>query len=148
VTPVKGQMVAVRVPVGTLLQRHLLWGEDVYLVPRGDRVLIGATVEDAGFDISVSREACSRLISAAACIVPALAEWEISEVWAGLRPRTPDGAPVLGATAIEGLYVAGGQFRNGILFAPAVADAMQRIVLTSQPVSAIRAFDPRRFNTG
>jgi glycine oxidase len=65
----------------------------------------------------------------------------------GLRPRTPDGAPVLGASTIEGLYVAGGQFRNGILFAPAVADAMKRVVLSSQPIAEFRAFDPRRFNS-
>ena len=146
VIPVKGQMVAVRVPHGTRVPRHLLWGDDVYLVPRHDRILVGATVEDVGFDTSVSSETCLRLISAAARIVPSLAEWELSEMWAGLRPRTPDGAPVLGATTIDGLYVAGGQFRNGILFAPTVADAMQRVVLSSQTVAEIRAFDPRRFN--
>jgi glycine oxidase len=146
VMPVKGQMVAVQSPVGTLLPQHLLWSDDAYLVTRGDRVLIGATVEDAGFDTSVSKDACARLVAAAARIVPALAAWEISEMWAGLRPRTPDGSPVLGRAALEGLYVAGGQFRNGILFAPAVADAMQRMILSSQPISEIRTFDPRRFN--
>ncbi len=148
VTPVKGQMVAVEPPAGAPLPRQLLWGEDIYLVTRGSRVLIGATVEDAGFDTSVSSEACSRLVSAGARIVPALAGWRVSEMWAGLRPRTPDGAPVIGACAVEGLYVAGGQFRNGILFAPAVADAMRRIVLTSQPVAAIRSFGPGRFTAG
>jgi len=148
VTPVKGQMVAVEPPAGTKLPRQLLWGEDVYLVTRGSRVLIGATVEDAGFDTSVSTEACSRLVAAAARIIPALAGWRVSEMWAGLRPRTPDGAPVIGACAVEGLYVAGGQFRNGILFAPAVADAMRRIVLTSQPVAEIRSFGPGRFTAG
>ena len=115
------------------------------MVPRRDRVLIGATVEDAGFDTSVSADACARLLSAAARIVPALREWPVSEMWAGLRPRSPDGAPVLGASSMEGLYVAGGQFRNGILFAPAVADAMQQIVLTSRSSSELRSFDPRRF---
>jgi len=139
-------MVAVQVPDGTRVPRHLLWGDDVYLVPRHDRILIGATIEDVGFDTSVSSETCSRLISAAGRIVPSLGEWEVSEMWAGLRPRTPDGAPVLGASTIDGLYVAGGQFRNGILFAPAVADAMQRIVLSFQSVAEIRAFDPLRFN--
>jgi glycine oxidase len=148
VTPVKGQMVAVEPPAGTKLPRQLLWGEDVYLVTRGSRMLIGATVEDAGFDTSVSSEACSRLVSAASRIIPALTEWRVSEMWAGLRPRTPDGAPVIGACAVEGLYVAGGQFRNGILFAPAVADAMRRLVLTSEPVAEFRTFSPRRFTAG
>jgi glycine oxidase len=147
VTPVKGQMVAMQAPLGTLLPRHLLWGEDVYLVPRDGRMLIGASVEDAGFDTSVSRQVCDRLISAATRIVPAIRSWEISEMWAGLRPRTPDGAPVLGSSSVERLYIAGGQFRNGILFAPAVADAMQRLVLSSQPAPELRSFDPQRFNS-
>ena len=145
VAPVKGQMVAVQAPAGTSLPKHLLWGDNVYMVARGGRVLIGATVEDVGFDTSVSAEACARLLSAASRIVPALHEWPVSEMWAGLRPRTPDGAPVLGASSVDGLYVAGGQFRNGILFAPAVADAMQQIVLSSQSSSELRSFDPRRF---
>jgi glycine oxidase len=145
VSPVKGQMVAVQPPEGTTLPKHLLWGDSAYLVARHGRVLIGATVEDAGFDTSVSSEACSRLVSAAAEIVPALSGWRISEMWAGLRPRTPDGAPVIGACAVEGLFVAGGQFRNGILFAPLVADAVRNLVLNSDPVVDIRAFAPARF---
>lgn len=147
VAPVKGQMAALQAPAGTALPKHLLWGDDAYMVPRSGRMLIGATVEDAGFDTSVSADACARLLSAAARIVPALRQWPVSEMWAGLRPRTPDGAPVLGASSIAGLYVAGGQFRNGILFAPAVAEAMQHIVLTSHSAPELRSFDPRRFNT-
>jgi|SoiMethySBSTD1v2_1073268.scaffolds.fasta_scaffold178978_2 glycine oxidase len=146
VAPVKGQMIALEPSGGTALPKHLVWGDDVYMVPRRGRLLIGATVEDAGFDTSVSADVCARLVSAAARIIPALREWSVSEMWAGLRPRTPDGAPVLGASNVEGLYVAGGQFRNGILFAPAVADAMQQIVLTSQSPPDFRSFDPRRFN--
>ena len=146
VAPVKGQMVAVEPPDGTVLPKHLLWGDDAYMVSRRGRILIGATVEDAGFDTSVSADACARLVTAAARIVPSLREWPVSEMWAGLRPRTPDGAPVLGASNVERLYVAGGQFRNGILFAPAVADAMQQIVLNSQFAPELRSFDPRRFN--
>jgi glycine oxidase len=110
-------------------------------------MLIGASVEDAGFDTSVSRQVCDRLITAATRIVPAIRSWEISEMWAGLRPHTPDGAPVLGSSSVERLYIAGGQFRNGILFAPAVADAMQRLVLSSQPAPELRSFDPQRFNS-
>jgi glycine oxidase len=67
-------------------------------------------------------------------------------MWAGLRPRTPDGTPVLGASSVGGLFVAGGQFRNGVLFAPAIADAMQQIVLNSPSAPELRSFDPRRFN--
>jgi glycine oxidase len=139
-------MIAVEPPTGTALPKHLLWGDDVYMVPRRGRLLIGATVEDAGFDTSVSADVCARLVSSAARIVPPVREWTVSEMWAGLRPRTPDGAPVLGASTLEGLYVAGGQFRNGILFAPAVAEAMQQIVLTPRSAPDLRGFDPRRFN--
>jgi len=145
VKPVKGQMVACEAPAGTSLPHALIWAEDVYLVPRGDRLFLGATVEDAGFDTSVSRQARDRLLAAAGRLIPALASWRVAEMWAGLRPRTPDDAPVLGATAIGGLYVASGQFRNGILFAPAVADSLRSLVMGETSVPALHAFDPRRF---
>lgn len=143
VSPIKGQMVALSLPTGLAPPHTLVWSEDIYIVPRGDRILLGATVEDAGFDLSVTREASDRLRAAAARIMPALEHASLAEAWAGLRPRTPDDAPVLGATAIAGLYVAGGQFRNGILFAPLVADRLAAIVLhKEQPAPA---YDPKRF---
>jgi glycine oxidase len=146
VRPAKGQMVALAPPDGVALPHCLIWDDEVYLAPRRDRIFIGATVEDAGFDTSVTREACRRLVAEAAWIIPALAQWRIAEMWAGLRPRTPDSAPVLGESGIAGLYVAGGQFRNGILFAPAVAAAISALVLGRENNAEIRAFDPRRFN--
>ena len=93
------------------------------------------------FDTSISREARDSLLGAAARLIPSLAEWRVAEMWAGLRPRTPDDAPVLGATAIDGLYVASGQFRNGILFAPAVADTLCRLILGE------RGFPRERFRS-
>ena len=143
VKPVKGQMIACIPPVGSALPNALIWSAEVYLVPRGDRLLIGATVEDAGFDISVDHRACEEMLRSAVQLIPSVTRWELAEFWAGLRPRTPDGAPVLGATATEGLYVASGQFRNGILFAPAVADFMLEILRGN--ASVIAAFDPLRF---
>ena len=145
VKPVKGQMAACEPPLGTSLPRSLIWAEDVYLVPRHGRLFIGATVEDASFDISVSREARDSLLGAARRVIPAAAEWRLVEMWSGLRPRTPDDAPVLGAAAIENLYVASGQFRNGILFAPAVADSLSRLILGEGASNEFSAFDPRRF---
>ena len=143
VNPTKGQMVALSIPAGLSPPRALVWSDDVYIVPRRDRVMLGATVEDAGFDLSVTREASDRLCTAAARIMPALEHAAIAEAWAGLRPRTPDAAPVLGETGIAGLYVAGGQFRNGILFAPLVAERLAAIILhKEQPASE---FDPKRF---
>jgi glycine oxidase len=98
-----------------------------------------------GFDTSVSREACERLIGAAARVIPALGNWRIAEMWAGLRPRSADDLPVLGASAIPGLYIASGQFRNGILFAPAVADALASAILDDLPTAIPAAFHPSRF---
>ena len=143
VKPVKGQMAACIPPAGIALPNALIWSDEIYLVPRGDRLLIGATVEDAGFDMSVEHRACDDLLRSAANLIPSIPRWELAEFWSGLRPRTPDDAPVLGATATEGLYVAGGQFRNGILFAPAIAESMLEIILGNG--SGIAAFDPLRF---
>ncbi len=145
IQPVKGQMAAMTPPTGTALPKSLLWDEHLYLVPRQGRLLIGATVEDAGYDLSVARETASDLLSRAARIVPALSSWQLLEMWAGLRPRTPDDAPVLGETNLPGLYVAGGQFRNGILFAPVIADSMRRLLLGEKAGPDIVSFDPRRF---
>jgi len=125
------------------LPQQVVWGNEVYLVPRGERLLIGATMAEAGFDTSVTDAAADWLSSRAIGLMPSLATWEIVERWAGLRPATPDGAPVLGATAVGRLFVASGQFRNGILFAPAVAETMTRLVL--EHAATIPAFDPRRF---
>jgi glycine oxidase len=141
--PVKGQMIACIPPAGIPLPNALIWSDEIYLVPRGDRLLIGATVEDAGFDISVDRHACDGLLRSAAQLIPSIRGWHIAECWAGLRPRTPDDAPVLGETETQGLYVAGGQFRNGILFAPAVAQSMLDIFRGD--ARGITAFDPLRF---
>jgi glycine oxidase len=143
VKPVKGQMAACIPPAGIALPSALIWSDEVYLVPRGNRLLIGATVEDAGFDTTVERRACNALLRSAALLIPSIPDWQLAEFWAGLRPRTPDDAPVLGATATEGLYIAGGQFRNGILFAPAVAETMLQVLLGN--ATGIAAFDPLRF---
>lgn len=144
VRPVKGQMIACVPPAGMGLPDALLWADEVYLVPRAGRLLAGATVEDAGFDTSVEMQACAKLRSAAARIIPSLRDWHLTEAWAGLRPHTPDDAPVLGATSLARLYVAGGQFRNGILFAPSVADRMAAI-LQGRGIEVAAAFNPLRF---
>jgi glycine oxidase len=145
VKPVKGQMAAMMPPGGAALPRALIWDDDVYLVPRRDRLLIGATVEDAGFDTSVTAQARDWLVGAASRLIPGLDHWRLSELWAGLRPKAPDEAPVAGETEIDGLYVAGGQYRNGILFAPLLAEIMCGVVLDRKANPAYAAFGPRRF---
>ncbi len=143
VKPVKGEMIAVVPPAGVAMPAHIVWGNGGYLVPRSDRLLIGATSEERGFDTSVTDAAADLLSSRARDLMPALAKWEVVERWAGLRPGSPDGLPILGRTSVDGLFAATGQFRNGILLAPAIAENLTRIIL--EQAAEIPAFDPRRF---
>lgn len=144
VVPVKGEIVVLAPPAGAALPKHVVWGNDIYVVPRGDRLLVGATTELAGYDSSRSPEAFRWLRRQSAGLMPALEGWETAEHWVGLRPGSPDGMPVIGRTVMEGLYVASGQYRNGILFAPAVAEVVSRLIL--ERVIDLPAFDPRRFD--
>lgn len=144
VKPMKGEMLSLVPPEGASLPTHVIWGNDVYLVPRSDRLLIGATLEDAGFDTGLTKNAEDWLSDQAVSLIPSLKDWKIAEHWAGLRPGSPDGLPLLGPTAVNGLFVASGQYRNGILFAPIVAEMLSSLVL-ERPID-FAAFDPRRFH--
>ena len=129
IEPVKGQMVALAVPVGFV--QRATWVPGAYLVPRDDgRLLIGATVESVGFDERVTAQGVHELLHAALAAAPALAGFSITESWAGIRPGTPDGLPLLGPTPIKGYFLASGHYRNGILLAPAtarlIADAIEK----------------------
>ncbi|MFL6690028.1 MAG: glycine oxidase ThiO [Alphaproteobacteria bacterium] len=142
VIPVKGEMIALS-PKGDAIPKHMVWGNEVYLVPRHDRLLVGATMTREGFDTRVTRRAAEWLHACATGLMPPLAEWDLADHWAGLRPGSPDDRPLIGPSSLDGLFVASGQFRNGILFAPAIAAMMRDVVLDGalpQP-----AFDPRRF---
>ncbi len=128
IEPVKGQMLALGVPSG--LVRRATWVPGAYLVPReGGRLLVGATVEATGFDARVTAGGIHELLHAVLAAAPSLAEFAVTETWAGLRPGTPDGLPFLGATPVEGFFLATGHYRNGILLAPAtarlIADAIE-----------------------
>ena len=143
IAPVKGQMIALAPPPGLALPGPVLWGHGVYAVPRGLHLLVGATVEEAGFDTRPTREGRDYLRARVARLIPASKNWTLADHWAGLRPRSPDGLPLLGPSKIEGLWLAGGQYRNGILFAPAIAQTMCDQLLDR--AAPIAAFDPRRF---
>ncbi|HWE06475.1 MAG TPA: glycine oxidase ThiO [Rhizomicrobium sp.] len=145
VFPVKGEMLALQPPAGETLPRISIGGQDAYLVAQRDRLLVGATVSRAGFDTGLTEGAARWLIDRAVALMPSLRDWPVVEHWAGLRPGSPDDLPLLGRSAIDGLFIASGQYRNGILFAPAVADAMRAIVLGETLPPDIGAFDPRRF---
>ncbi|HEV2562370.1 MAG TPA: glycine oxidase ThiO [Rhizomicrobium sp.] len=144
ISPVKGEMISLALPNGARLPKSLVWGNEIYAVPRQDRLLIGATAEEAGFDTSLTQIARNWLHEHAAGLMPAVQHWEIAEHWAGLRPRARDGLPVLGASAVESVFVASGQFRNGILFAPLIAAAMCDLVLNRCKPPEIAGFSPLR----
>jgi glycine oxidase len=144
--PVKGQMLAV-IPQQCEL-RHVVRSHDVYLVPRkGGRILIGSTVEEAGFDKTVDPSTIQKLHQAAANLVPSIGEARIADAWAGLRPGSPDNLPILGAGSLPGTYVATGHFRNGILLAPITAVAMAELIQGKQPRVDLRPFAPSRFHS-
>ena len=144
--PRKGQMLYVLPQVSVL--QHVLRTPEVYIVPRSaGKILIGATVEDVGFDKSVSASTIRELQNAAAKYVPALASAPITQSWAGLRPGTRDDLPILGRTNIPGGFVATGHFRNGILLAPITAQIMADLIQGRPSLLDIRAFSPDRFPT-
>jgi glycine oxidase len=144
--PVKGQMLAVvGVPHGVL--RHVIRSPEVYLVPRSDgRILIGATVEEAGYDKRTNADTIQRLHQAAVEMIPALAKGRVLEAWAGLRPGTPDDLPIMGATATPGYFVATGHFRDGILLAPVTAFVMAQLITGAKPEHELAAFSAHRFD--
>jgi glycine oxidase len=146
IIPVKGEVIALAPPHGVALPGPVVWGQGVYCVPRHNRLIVGATVQERGFDTSLTSQGRDFLWRRAAGLMPALKDWKLADHWAGLRPKSPDGLPILGPTVVQGLFVAGGQYRNGILFAPAIAAEMADIMLgKSVPVPD---FDPRRFASG
>jgi glycine oxidase len=143
--PVKGQMLCLAMPTHEFI-RHVIRAHDVYLIPRSDgRLLVGATVEEAGFDKRTVPETIQRLHQAALKLAPKLADARILEDWAGLRPGTPDNLPILGATETPGYYAATGHFRDGILLAPITAAVMTAVIEGGRPEHDLAAFSPSRF---
>jgi glycine oxidase len=146
VRPAKGQMAALRADEVKI--ERVLWSEKIYLVPRNDgRILAGATVEHAGFDKRVTAGGIEKILSAAIDLAPGLANARIEETWAGLRPDSPDHLPILGPTDIDGLLMATGHFRSGILLTPITARLIREWI-TEQRVSVDwDRFSPLRFQS-
>jgi len=144
VMPAKGQMVAVRCSEATI--KRVLMSEGVYLVARNDgRILVGATIEHVGFDRAVREEAIEKLLAAAILLVPALKNCAIVETWSGLRPDSPDHLPILGPTDVEGLVIATGHFRNGILLAPITTQLICEWIQDQRMTAEYKRFSPMRF---
>lgn len=143
VRPVKGQLLHLK---GDVLARRNLRGVDAYLVPRADgRVVVGATVEERGWDTTVTAGAVYELLRAAYELLPGTAELELTEAVAGLRPGTPDNAPLIGPSTVEGLLLATGHYRNGVLLTPVTADAIAACVADGSVPDWAAPFLPTRF---
>jgi glycine oxidase len=146
VRPIKGQMLALRMDPADPLLTHVLWAPGAYLVPRRDgRLIVGATVEEKGFDTTVTAGGLLTLLEAAWRAIPAVEELPVDEIWVGHRPGSRDDAPILGPGPLDGLFYATGHHRNGILLAPVTADAMARLILDEIVEPAIKPFGLERF---
>jgi glycine oxidase len=123
-------------------------GTSIYLVPRADgTMVVGATVEELGFDQTVTAGAVYELLRDARRVVPGISELELLEARAGLRPGSPDNAPVVGATSVTGLIVATGHFRNGILLSPLTGEAVAALSVGDPPPVEMVPFSPARFSS-
>jgi len=143
--PVKGQMLYLAMPSRDLL-KHVIRTPEAYLIPRSDgRLLVGTTVEEAGFDKRTDAATIQRLHRAAIGLVPRLADARILEDWAGLRPGTPDALPILGETPTPRYYAATGHYRDGVLLAPITAEIMSKVIEGSDCGYDLSAFSPMRF---
>ena len=146
VRPIKGQALALRMDPAAPLIEHVIWVPKGYLVPRNDgRLLVGATVEERGFDESLTAGGIFALLESAWRALPAIEELAIDEFWVGFRPGSRDDLPILGATPVEGLMLASGHHRNGILLAPITAEAVAQQVLTGRPLPGTERFGIDRF---
>jgi glycine oxidase len=147
VRPVKGEIVQVDTPPARRLA-HPLVASRCYLVPRDDgSLLIGATEVEAGFDVTVTAGAVATLIAAATAALPELATFPFRTAWAGLRPTAPDRLPLLGPYGPQGLIVATGHYRKGILLAPITGELIAELITTKTTSLPLDPFSPTRFST-
>jgi len=153
VRPVRGQLLRLRDPAGPGLLSRVIRFEGGYVVPRADgRYLLGATVEERGFDVEPDVGGIYELLRAAHEIVPGVCELKIEELCVGLRPGMPDNAPAIGAGSPEGLTLATGHHRNGILLAPLTSRLVAKLLggeeMDATELELLGACDPRRFFVG
>ncbi|HTZ47196.1 MAG TPA: glycine oxidase ThiO [Verrucomicrobiae bacterium] len=144
VFPAKGQMLALRCESVEI--KRILWLEHKYLVPRSDgRIIAGSTIERTGFDHDVTAGGVRLILSEVMKMVPGLEQARIEETWAGLRPDSPDHLPIIGPTDVEGLLIATGHFRSGILLAPVTARMIREWVCTQKVSVDWERVSPIRF---
>lgn len=149
VRPVKGQVLRLRGPVDARPAECMIRTERVYIVPRrSGEVVVGASVEERGFDTTVTAGGVYELLREAYRALPDVAELELAEAFASLRPGSPDNGPLLGEWGDEGLLVATGHHRNGILLTPVTAEAIAALLLGEEPPAEAVPFAASRFEAG
>jgi glycine oxidase len=145
--PIRGQMVALKSREKSI--RHVVRCDRGYIVPRDSaepqRLVTGSTLEDAGFDKQITAGGIEKILSTAQELVPKLSNAEITETWSGLRPDTPDHLPLLGPAGVDGLTIATGHYRNGILLTPITAKLVREWILEKRVSMDWDIFDPLRF---
>ncbi|MEG3639934.1 glycine oxidase ThiO [Magnetococcus sp. PR-3] len=141
VKPMSGQILQVEMRPPSF--RHVVYGYKGYIVPRADgRVVMGSTLEDRGFDKAVTTEGLQRITNMALEMVPGLSQARMTDAWAGLRPATGDGQPLLGQGPWQGLYFATGHYRNGILMTPITAEVTTQLIMGEKPPWDLAPFSP------
>lgn len=152
VRPLKGQMLALEMPSKMPLLDHVIWGpgnaivSNIYLVPKSDgRLIIGATVEEMGYDTRITCGGLFELLRAGWEVLPSIYDLPVLSSWAGLRPASRDDAPILGPSGVDGLTIATGHHRNGILLAPITASEITAYITTQKVSPLIKPFQLNRF---
>lgn len=143
IEPIGGQLLALSQAKGA--PRHTIRSDHVYIAPKADRIVVGASVEPGQVLNGVDETVLSALEAAAVSICPALSEAKRLEAWAGVRPGTSDHAPLLGKVGRRSIYVASGHYRNGILLAPITARYLANLILENGRCDLADAFSPNRF---
>ena len=146
IEPVRGQMALTPWPAGEA--RCVLFGPGGYVVPRGDHAVLGSTMEWAGFEPHTTAEGIEHIRVTTGRILPALLTWPILRTWAGLRPLTSDGLPIIGPDPeVEGLIYACGHGRNGILLGPLTGEVVRDLIIRGETPHDLSAYDVQRFGT-
>jgi glycine oxidase len=144
VYPRKGQILSLGMPAGAF--RHMIrWGHSYFMPRPSGELVVGATNEDVGFDMSNTPAGLGRLLMEAQQISSHTGNYPILETWTGLRPATPDGLPILGPSAIPGVYYATGHYRNGVLLAPVTAAIIGDLIRNGRTDQFIEPYSPSRF---
>jgi glycine oxidase len=144
--PLKGQALALKATKQTSTLSHVVWTEQIHLAPKSDgRLIVGSTMEDAGFNSAITAGGTLALLEGVHRALPSSEEMEIEAIWSGFRPTTDDDSPVLGPTGVQGLLIATGHHRNGVLLAPVTAAALEGLVTAGAMTGAAPLFGLDRF---